>query len=191
MTATTLPGVLLSGTHAGRPAASAVAGGTLYAETDTGQIYQSNGVSTWSAWGAAAGGGVTQEDYAQITTITSITGGSGAPTSVLSGAGFTASGTDTYLIEFYTPYYRSLANGLLFVDLYEGSTQLGHLALMGGGSHGDMYYPGATSLYKHTPAAGTRTYNIKAFQSGANGEVGAGAGGNDYLPAFIRVLKGA
>lgn len=54
MTATTLPGVLLSGTHASRPAASAVASGALYAETDTGQIYQSDGASTWTAWGAVA-----------------------------------------------------------------------------------------------------------------------------------------
>lgn len=53
MTDTTLPGLLLTGTHAGRPAATTVGGGTLYAETDTGQIYQSDG-STWSAWGAAA-----------------------------------------------------------------------------------------------------------------------------------------
>lgn len=52
----TLPGVLLSGTHASRPAASAVANGTLYAETDTGQTYQSDGTSTWTAWGQAAGG---------------------------------------------------------------------------------------------------------------------------------------
>ena len=53
----TLPGVLLSGTHASRPAASAVANGTLYAETDTGQTYQSDGTSTWTAWGAVSGGG--------------------------------------------------------------------------------------------------------------------------------------
>jgi hypothetical protein len=57
MADTTLPGVLLSGTHSARPAASAVAGGTLYAETDTGQTYQSNGSSTWTAWGAVSGGG--------------------------------------------------------------------------------------------------------------------------------------
>lgn len=53
MATLTLPGVLLSGTHASRPAASAVGKGTLYAETDTAQIYQSDGSSTWTAWGAA------------------------------------------------------------------------------------------------------------------------------------------
>ena len=53
----TLPGVLLSGTHGARPAATTVASGTLYAETDTGQTYQSDGASTWTAWGSPGGGG--------------------------------------------------------------------------------------------------------------------------------------
>lgn len=57
MVATTLPSVLLSGTNAARPAANAVAKGTLYAETDTKQTYQSDG-SAWNAWGAPAGSGV-------------------------------------------------------------------------------------------------------------------------------------
>lgn len=51
----TLPGTFLSGTHGSRPAASAVASGTLYAETDTKQTYQSDGASTWTAWGAVMG----------------------------------------------------------------------------------------------------------------------------------------
>jgi hypothetical protein len=54
MTATTLVGVLLSGLASARPAASAVAAGSLYSATDTGVISQSDGVSTWSTWG---GGG--------------------------------------------------------------------------------------------------------------------------------------
>jgi len=49
-----LVGVLLSGTHAARPAASTVAAGAIYAETDTGQIYQSNG-SSWTLWANGAG----------------------------------------------------------------------------------------------------------------------------------------
>src|SRR5512135_2822773 len=52
----TLPGVLLSGTHASRPAANAVAAGTLYNETDTLQAYQSDGASTWTAWGPSYSG---------------------------------------------------------------------------------------------------------------------------------------
>lgn len=56
MTATTLTGVLLKGVAASRPAASAVAAGTLYSATDTGAITQSDGVSTWSAYATITAG---------------------------------------------------------------------------------------------------------------------------------------
>ena len=51
MAGTTLPGVLLTGTHAARPAANTVATGSIYSENDTGQDYQSDGTN-WNAWGA-------------------------------------------------------------------------------------------------------------------------------------------
>lgn len=56
MADTTLPGLMLSGLHSARPAASAVGGGTLYAETDTFKIYQSD-TSSWTEWLDASGSG--------------------------------------------------------------------------------------------------------------------------------------
>ena len=56
MTDTSLPGLLLKGVAASRPAANAVGGGTLYSATDTGAITQSDGVSTWAAWATISGG---------------------------------------------------------------------------------------------------------------------------------------
>lgn len=53
MATITLPGVLLTGTFAARPAATTVAVGALYATTDTGAVYQSDG-TTWGAWGTVA-----------------------------------------------------------------------------------------------------------------------------------------
>lgn len=52
---TTLPGVFLKGVAASRPAASAVAAGTVYSATDTGVISQSDG-SSWSTWATIAAG---------------------------------------------------------------------------------------------------------------------------------------
>ena len=52
MAALTLPGVLLTGDHASRPAATAVANGALYACSTHGTIYQSDG-ATWSTWRAS------------------------------------------------------------------------------------------------------------------------------------------
>lgn len=51
----TLAGVFLKGTAAARPAANAVAGGTVYSATDTGVITQSDG-SSWSTWATISAG---------------------------------------------------------------------------------------------------------------------------------------
>ncbi len=58
MVATTLPGVMLTGVVGSRPAASAVASGTLYSGTDTSLIYQSDG-ATWTTWATLTGTGLT------------------------------------------------------------------------------------------------------------------------------------
>src|ERR1700690_1802938 len=93
----TLPGVLLSGLHSARPAASAVADGTLYAETDTAQTYQSDGVSTWTAWGASAGGSLEVKEVdgsPDVTGVTkiivsngSLTDNTGGSVSIVTGGG--------------------------------------------------------------------------------------------------------
>jgi hypothetical protein len=57
MTSTTLPGVLLTGTHASRPAANAVGTGTLYSCSTHSLIYQSDG-SSWSTWATLTGTGL-------------------------------------------------------------------------------------------------------------------------------------
>lgn len=51
----TFPGMLQEGDHAGRPAATAVGSGALYACSTHALIYQSDG-ATWSTWAALGGG---------------------------------------------------------------------------------------------------------------------------------------
>jgi hypothetical protein len=51
----TLLGTLLHGVAASRPAANAVAGGTVYSATDTGAISQSDG-SSWTTWATISAG---------------------------------------------------------------------------------------------------------------------------------------
>lgn len=58
MVDTTLPGVLLFGVAGSRPAANAVANGTLYSATDTGTVTQSDGVSTWSTFLSVSATGI-------------------------------------------------------------------------------------------------------------------------------------
>lgn len=51
----TLLGTMLHGVAASRPAANAVAGGTVYSATDTGAITQSDG-SSWATWATISAG---------------------------------------------------------------------------------------------------------------------------------------
>lgn len=53
----TLPGLLLTGTHAARPAATAVGSGALYSCSTHLLIYQSDG-ATWSTWATLTGSGM-------------------------------------------------------------------------------------------------------------------------------------
>lgn len=57
MADTTLPGLLDTGTHAARPAATAVGSGALYSCTDHSLIYQSDGAS-WTTWATLTGSGI-------------------------------------------------------------------------------------------------------------------------------------
>lgn len=57
MADTTLPALLDTGTHAARPAASAVGSGALYSCTDHSLIYQSDG-SSWTTWASMTASGI-------------------------------------------------------------------------------------------------------------------------------------
>lgn len=68
MADTTLPGLLLAGNHASRPAATAVGTGALYACSTHGLIYQSNG-ATWSTWATLGGGAASGVTFTPAGTI--------------------------------------------------------------------------------------------------------------------------
>jgi len=58
MADTTLPGLLATGNHASRPAASAIGSGGLYSCTDHNLVYQTDG-SSWTTWATLSSGGST------------------------------------------------------------------------------------------------------------------------------------
>lgn len=107
---------------------------------------------------------------------------------VVSAGAVTYAGTPV-LIEFGAPYLRSRASNVLFLILFDGSTPLGQLGIVGGGAMSDCYHPGAVMRRRLTPSAGAHTYNVKAYISGgATGEVGCDTGGTGAaLPAYIRI----
>lgn len=107
MTDTTLPGVLLHGVAASRPAASAVAKGTIYSATDTGAITQSDGVSTWATYATISASGMTNPMSAVGDMIQGTT--AGAPAALvapLAGKVLTGAGVTTSLAYKYPPGYE-------------------------------------------------------------------------------------
>lgn len=95
MVATTLNGVMLTGDHASRPAASGVAKGTLYSCTTHSLIYQSDSSSwtTWATLGGTASGSITASGYTQNTAkmLGRTTGSSGAIEEITVGSGLSLS----------------------------------------------------------------------------------------------------
>ena len=89
MADTTLPGLLSTGDHASRPAASAIGSGGLYACSDHALVYQTDG-SSWTTWASLGGGGI-QETL--IDAKGDLVAGSAADT-----AARLAVGTDGYVL---------------------------------------------------------------------------------------------
>lgn len=61
--------LLQDGTHATRPDATAVGNGTLYACSDHGLIYQSDGAA-WATWATLGGGSTALDDLSDVDTST-------------------------------------------------------------------------------------------------------------------------
>lgn len=104
--AATVAGVLLAGTHAARPAASAVSAGTLYSCSDHSLVYQSD-ASSWSTWANLAGTGSMATD-ALWDAKGDLAGGTGANTAVklvvgTNGQVLTADSGETTGMKWATP----------------------------------------------------------------------------------------
>lgn len=104
---------------------------------------------------------------------------------------FTADGTSTYIIEFFSHRCESATNAGSWIrgHLVDGSgNDLGHFGYVG---YGDGTRQGLQMVYArfgYTPAAGSRSVNIRWIYSGAAGIVYAGAGGSGAaLPTTFAV----
>lgn len=83
----------VGGLHSARAAANAVPAGTLYYETDTKKIFQSDGVSTWTTWAdlSALGGAVSADTIWDTKGDLAVASGADAASKL-------AVGTDTYVL---------------------------------------------------------------------------------------------
>jgi hypothetical protein len=129
-------------------------------------------------------------NYTQITapvTVTSTTEASG--TVCITTPAITFDGS-TVMVEVFAPYVQpaAVAGSVVFVNLFEGATEIGRLGVVGNPAAGQMLWP-FTGRLRYTPTAGVHTYTVTAYQVSGNGTFGAGAGGIAYLPAFIRITR--
>lgn len=92
------------------------------------------------------------------------------------------------ILSFYSPSLQAGTAAELDILLQEGSTVLGYLGNVGGGS--GTRNIGSFFSYRFTPSAGSHTYKVTAFRQTANGTVQAGVGGaGAFVPAYVRITK--
>lgn len=79
--------------------------------------------------------------------------------------------------------------GILYLTLWEDTTDLGILAALVTVSTGERMFSPVAARRILTPAAGTHNYTAKAYVSAGVATVYGGVGGSGaYLPATIRVV---
>jgi len=127
--------------------------------------------------------------YNQITAMISVTATSAAaPTLVIEGTARSYDGSPV-IVEFYTPFSYLAGVGTMIYNLWDASTDTARMgACVGPLASGNPVH----LKRKVTPTAGSHTYRIVAWNSGAAGtnQIYAGNGGTDaYTPAFIRVTR--
>lgn len=95
-------------------------------------------------------------------------------------------------VQFYSPRLEmgAVAGSQVIINLWDATTDLGRMALPLATSASDAYPVFLTRRF--TPTAASHTYKIRAWRSGSDGAIYAGAGGAGVnLPGFIRVLRNA
>lgn len=138
---------------------------------------------------ASSSGGSTVYDYVQLTTSTAVASSSqAAPTTLITGNAVVYDGATLVSIEAMIPAIRTGTSGEIILQIWEDTTILGDLC--GASSPGIVAdLPGFARLYR-TPTAGSHTYSLRGYFSGAAGSVRCGTfGGASWAPAHLRVAS--
>lgn len=153
---TSLPGVLLEGDHALRPAAADVASGTLYSCSTHGLVYQSD-LSTWATWATMGGGAPAAHDASHEN-------GGGDELSV--------AGLSGLLADAQTPLGHQASHDGGADDLNGDLTPAAHAASHQNGGSDEIDVTGLTGAGGGTPAY----VGCKAYHSTTQSIADAGSG---------------
>ena len=151
----------------------------------------------WGSNGAGASLGVLppgfEIGYAQRTTAFTVTDTSEATATAAISVTATFDGAPV-IAQVYAPYFQSPSplGATVTATLFEGSTELARLLIIGSVVNGVNFISQLSAFYRFTPSAASHTYKLCAFCSSTTGgpQIGAGAGGTGaYAPAFLRFVK--
>jgi hypothetical protein len=103
---------------------------------------------------------------------------------------WTADGTSAYLLEFYSPSVSTSSTAGSFVVTTFTTNTGTSICYATQSAFGDGTRQAINpnfARYLYTPAAGTATFNVRAYHGTAAGVVDAGAGGNAIAPMYMAV----
>src|SRR3954462_7830039 len=126
----------------------------------------------------------------QITASVTVSGTSGAPTTVIGPtSSVTFDGSTAVDIVLGGDAVNVGGSDTVICELYEDATSLGIIAAYINPAAGSMSVPLRGEL-RRTPSAAGHTYTVKAYRTTNNGSVAAAAGGAGAgTPAFLKVIK--
>jgi hypothetical protein len=111
----------------------------------------------------------------------------------VSAGPITFDGATTIIVDFWAPILSPANDGVgrqISAVFKDASTSLGVFQLIVNEVAGVTIYEQSVFRRKLTPSAGSHTYKVAAYVSGATGSLSGGPGGvGQYQPAFIRVTK--
>lgn len=171
------------------PAGAAGAAGATGATGATGAAGAAGATGATGATGPAGPSGGAPLDYTQFTSPVTISGTTGAPTTVVTSGAVTLDGAQSIIVEFYSPQVNCGSGGdFVAMVLFDGATNLGQIGTVSASNNeaDGVFY----KVKIASPSAGSHTYTVKAFRSLVNGTIQAGAGGaGAFMPGCIRILN--
>lgn len=124
------------------------------------------------------------------TTVTATTDGNSNGTAIIDGNAVTYDGSTRIKLEVWFPVLEINEPNVGHINLYDGTTDLGRLILVGVGAGTGTIDFAVYGVRFLTPSAAAHTYHIRGWKSGGTFTAGAGAGGaSTNMPAWYRITK--
>jgi hypothetical protein len=113
-------------------------------------------------------------------------------TTIVTASSVAFDGATSVEVEFFSPDVQLGANAAgnaLILVLYQDGVPAGFYSAVASGGTTTLNMPVRPSR-RLTPAAGVRTYSVRAYRTNADCVVRGGAGGTGaYVPGFVRIRK--